>query len=173
MNITAKAIVYGDDINTDLIIAGKYTKTLNLQELADHCMEDLDPAFHEKCAGGAILVAGKYFGCGSSREQAPVALLKSGVRCVAAKSFSRIFYRSAINIGLPIVECDTSFIADGDLLEYEPGGSELKDLTNGASAPVTPLPELMVQILNSGGMVEYLKQNGGFEHLNERECADG
>ena len=165
MILSSKAIVYGDDINTDLIIAGKYTKTLNIQDLVDHCMEDLDPDFHEKCSDGAIIVAGKYFGCGSSREQAPVALLRSGVKCVVAKSFSRIFYRSAINIGLPIVECDTSFISDGDLLEYELGSSEIKNLSNGKAASVEPLPELMVKILSNGGMVEYIKNNGGLDGL--------
>lgn len=163
MMISSKAIVYGDDINTDYIIAGKYTKTLSEQDLADHCMEDLDRAFHDKCDNGAqIIVAGKYFGCGSSREQAPVALKKSGVKCVVAKSFSRIFYRSAINIGLPIVECDTSFIRDGDRLEMELGGDTIRDLTNGKSAKIVPLPELMVKILNGGGLVEFLKDHGGF-----------
>ena len=163
MVITGAAIVYGDDINTDLIIAGKYTKTLNKADLAEHCMEDLDPDFRVKCRGGAIIAAGENFGCGSSREQAPVALLGSGVKCVAAKSFSRIFYRSAINIGLPIVECDTSFISDGDELEYEPGGDRLRNLTAGTSKEVTPLPEIMVEILNCGGLVEFMKANGGFK----------
>ena len=166
--IKSKAIVYGDDINTDLIIAGKYTKTLNVQDLVDHCMEDLDPGFHEKVAGGAaVIVAGKYFGCGSSREQAPVALLNSGVKCIAAKSFSRIFYRSAINVGLPIVECDTSGIGEGDVIEYELGSGELRDLTTGAVLPVTPLPPLMVSILNAGGTVEYIKRHGGFDGIGQ------
>lgn len=163
MKLCARAIVYGDDINTDLIIAGKYTKTLNVQELVDHCMEDLDPDFHKKCGDGAIVVAGKYFGCGSSREQAPLALMKSGVKCVVAKSFSRIFYRSAINIGLPVVECDTSFIEDGDELEYELGGEKLTDVTKNSYVSVSPLPELMVKILNSGGMISYIRANGGLE----------
>ena len=165
MNITGNAIVYGDDINTDLIIAGKYTKTLNTRDLVDHCMEDLDPQFHEKCAGGAIVVAGKYFGCGSSREQAPVALLESGVKCVAARSFSRIFYRSAINIGLPLVECDTSFIREGDTLEYALGGSVLHNKTTGEERSVSPLPEMMVKILAAGGMVRYIRANHGFGAL--------
>jgi len=164
MLIKSKAIVYGDDINTDLIIAGKYTKTLDVAELAAHCMEDLDPDFHEKSLGGAIVVAGEYFGCGSSREQAPVALRESGVKCVAAKSFSRIFYRSAINIGLPIVECDTDFISEGDELEYELGGDTLKNTTTGVSAVVKPMPEIMVQILSYGGLVEMIKENGGFTY---------
>ena len=163
MVLSSRAIVYGDDINTDLIIAGKYTKTLNTDDLVAHAMEDLDPDFHEKCKDGAFVVAGEYFGCGSSREQAPVALLESGVKCVAAKSFSRIFYRSAINIGLPLVECDTSLIEEGDQLEYELGSDELWNITKGTSVKVTPLPDLMVQILSSGGMVPYMKKYQGFQ----------
>ena len=166
MNICSKAIVYGDDVNTDLIIAGKYTKTLNVQDLVDHCMEDLDGKFHEKIkAGCEIIVSGKYFGCGSSREQAPVALKNSGVKCIVAKSFSRIFYRSAINIGLPIVECDTSFIEPGDEIAYELGGDTLTDVTKGVAVKVEPLPGLMVKILAEGGMVNYIKANGGFGQL--------
>lgn len=169
MLLSAKAIVYGDDINTDLIIAGKYTKTLNIDDLTAHCMEDLDPDFHSKCDdGGAIIVAGKYFGCGSSREQAPTALKESGVKCVAAKSFSRIFYRSAINIGLPLIECDTDSIREGDTLEYELGGSELTDKTTGEAIAVAPLPELMLAILKCGGMVEVMKQYGGFDEFTRR-----
>lgn len=169
MIIRTKAIKYGEDINTDLIIAGKYTKTLNIQDLVDHCMEDLDPDFHSKCKeNGAFIVAGDYFGCGSSREQAPVALKESGVKCVVAKSFSRIFYRSAINIGLPLVECDTTDINEGDELEYEIGGKVLKDLTTGREYEISPLPELMVEILSNGGMVEFVR-NGGFSRLTGGE----
>ena len=169
MLLSAKAIVYGDDINTDLIIAGKYTKTLNIQDLVDHCMEDLDPEFHGKCAeNGAIVAAGKYFGCGSSREQAPTALRESGVKCVAAKSFSRIFYRSAINIGLPLVECDTDGIREGDELEYELGGELLRNKTTGRDIPVKPLPALMLAILKAGGMVEVMKKYGGFDEFTKK-----
>lgn len=156
-------IKYGDDISTDLIIAGKYTKTLNLADLALHAMEDLDPAFHEKLdKGQRIIAAGKYFGCGSSREQAPVALKESGIVCVAAKSFSRIFYRNAVNIGLPIIECDTDQIKDGDLLEYDLGSDELKNLTSGKNLPVFPMPEIMVEILNNGGIEGHFIKKGGF-----------
>ena len=169
MLISSKAIVYGDDINTDLIIAGKYTKTLDTNDLVAHVMEDLDPLFRDKCAGGAFVVAGEYFGCGSSREQAPVALLEAGVQCVVAKSFSRIFYRNAINIGLPIVECDTGFIADGDILSYELGLSHLFDITNGQSCKIMPLEPLMVKILNCGGMVAFMKKYGSFKALCEEE----
>lgn len=163
MNITTGAIVYGDDISTDLIIAGKYTKTLDPNDLVVHCMEDLDSDFRSKCKDGAAIVAGKYFGCGSSREQAPVALLGSGIRFVAAKSFSRIFYRSAINLGLPLLECDTDAIRDGDKLSYELGGDVLCNLTQGTSYPIKPLPTLMVRILQNGGMVEVMKKYGNMD----------
>lgn len=163
MLISTRAIVYGDDINTDLIIAGKYTKTLNIADLTAHCMEDLDPNFHEKCREGAIIVAGKYFGCGSSREQAPTALKESGVKCVVAKSFSRIFYRSAINLGLPLIECDTSQINDGDVLEYEFGGHQLIDKTRNQVIEIQPLPELMLNILKNGGMVDVIKKFGSLD----------
>ncbi|HWQ75207.1 MAG TPA: 3-isopropylmalate dehydratase small subunit [Syntrophomonas sp.] len=162
MKLSAKVLKYGDDISTDLIIAGKHTKTLNLQDLALHAMEDIDPEFGEKVKGGAFLVAGSYFGCGSSREQAPVALKEAGVVCVAAKSFARIFYRNAINIGLPLVECDTSNIREGDILEYELGSNRIKVLNTGQEIEVTPLPDIMIEILKSGGITEYFKERGGF-----------
>lgn len=165
MLLSAKVIKYGEDINTDLIIAGKYTKTLNVQDLVDHALEDLDPDFHEKCAQGrTIIAAGDYFGCGSSREQAPVALKESGIQCVVARSFSRIFYRNAINIGLPLVECDTTQIDDGDVIEYEVGASTIRNVTKNRTLEVSPLPELMVKILLNGGMVRVMKE-GGLEAL--------
>ena len=157
-----RCIKYGNDINTDLIIAGKYTKTLVASEMALHAMEDLDPEFHQKVVSGRrILVAGRYFGCGSSREQAPVALKAAGIACVVAESFSRIFYRNAVNIGLPIVECDTRNIEDGDVLEYELGLGVLHDITKDISLEVTPLPDIMVAILNSGGIMKYLAPRDG------------
>jgi 3-isopropylmalate/(R)-2-methylmalate dehydratase small subunit len=160
--LASKAIKYGDDISTDLIIAGKYTKTSSLQEHADHAMEDLDPKFREKAAGGAFVVAGMFFGCGSSREGAPVALKAAGVVCVVAKSFARIFYRNAVNIGLPIVECDTDRIRDGDVLEYEIGDAKLVDRTTGESIPVRPMPGIMIDIFKAGDLCSYFKETGGF-----------
>ena len=160
MKLSASCIKYGDDINTDLIIAGKYTKTLNIQDLVDHAMEDLDPRFHEKIGGKAFIVAGKNFGCGSSREQAPVALKMSGTVCVIAKSFARIFYRNAINIGLPIIECDTTQIDEGDLLEYETENNRLVNETSGKVIEIKPLPPIMVNILREGGVVNYIKKHG-------------
>ena len=158
-----KCLKYGDDISTDLIIAGKYTKTLDLTTLALHAMEDLDPSFRQRMGEeGCILAAGDYFGCGSSREQAPVALKEAGVACVAAKSFSRIFYRNAVNIGLPIIECDTDAIADGDVLEYELGDSAVRNVTTGAVLPVAPMPDIMVEILHDGGIAGHFAKKGGF-----------
>lgn len=156
--ITAKCIKYGDDVSTDLIIPGKFTKTLNNEELASHAMEDLDKDFHEKAMGGAYIVAGEYFGCGSSREQAPVALKYSGVVGIVAKTFARIFYRNAINLGIAVIECDTDKINDGDILSYCPGDSILRDETTGEIFEVKALPDVMVQILHAGGLVSYYKQ---------------
>ncbi len=157
MRLCSKALKYGDDINTDLIIAGKYTKTLDKSDLARHVMEDLDPEFKSKIKESSFLVAGSNFGCGSSREQAPTALKEAGVQCVVAKSFARIFYRNAINIGLPLVECDTSLIEEGDLLEYEVGAGVITNRTRGIEIPVAPLPAVMVEILLAGGVVNYYK----------------
>ena len=154
---------YGNDISTDLIIPGKYTKTLVIQELADHAMEDLDPAFGQKVtAGNRVIVAGTYFGCGSSREQAPVALKAAGVELIAAKTFSRIFFRNAVNVGLPIVECNTDRIREGDELSYTLGESVLKNLTTGEDLPVAPLPPIMVDIMACGGITGYFKEKQGF-----------
>ncbi len=158
MKLSAKALRYGDDISTDLIIAGKYTKTLNKNELVSHAMEDLDSGFIDKVRGGAFVVAGSNFGCGSSREQAPVALKEAGVLGIAAKSFARIFYRNAINIGLPLLECDTSSISDGDVLEYEVGSEKLINKTTGEEIAVAPLPSIMIDILLSGGIIKYYKK---------------
>lgn len=159
----SKCMKYGNDISTDLIIPGKYTKTLNIQDLADHAMEDLDDKFHGKIKEGkTVIVAGSYFGCGSSREQAPVALKAAGVELVVAKSFSRIFYRNAVNIGLPIIECDTDEISDGDTLSYSLGDSVLNDITFEKSIEVLPLPDIMVRIMLNGGVEGYFKKFGAF-----------
>ena len=151
-------IKYGDKISTDSIIAGKYTKTLNVQDLADHAMEDLDSDFHAKVSQGRkIIVAGTYFGCGSSREQAPVALKVSGIQCVLAKDFSRIFFRNAINLGLCVAECATDLIEDGDEIEFSSGDSFVYNVSRDVRIPVTPMPEIMTEILAAGGVIAYLK----------------
>jgi 3-isopropylmalate/(R)-2-methylmalate dehydratase small subunit len=162
--ITAKAFTYGDDINTDYIISGKYKfKTLDMNELAKHAMEDLDPDYYDKVhPNGGFLVAGKNFGMGSSREQAPLVLIGSNTRAVLAKSFARIFYRNAINTGLPVVECDTDGIDDGDELELDLVGGTLKNMTKGTDIQIKPLPDVMAQLLEDGGLVEHFKKHGGF-----------
>lgn len=158
MKLISKSLKYGDDINTDLIIAGKYTKTIDRKELAYHAMEDLDSNFTEKVKESSFVVAGSNFGCGSSREQAPIALKEAGTLCILAKSFARIFYRNAINIGLPLVECNTSSILEGDILEYEIGSEKVKNLTTSEEIPALPLPGIMIDILIAGGVINYYKK---------------
>lgn len=162
MRIEGKVIRYGDNVDTDVIIAGKYTKTLQMQELAEHAFEDLDPAFGEKARTASIIVAGRNFGCGSSREQAVLAIQYSGIRCVVADSFARIFYRNAINCGLVLIETDTSGITDGDVVSYEMGASVFRDETTGTETAVCPLPPIMRDILKEGGLTGYLKKHGGY-----------
>jgi len=163
MEIKGRAHCFGDDVNTDYIISGKYKfKTLDMKELAKHVMEDLDPEFAQKVKPGDFVVAGKNFGCGSSREQAPLALLHAGVGAVLARSFARIFYRNAINTGLPVVECDTSEIDPGDelLLDLEKG--ILKNLTKQKEISVKALPPFMLKILRDGGLVAHFRKYGTF-----------
>ncbi len=164
MILEGKAHVYGDHINTDYIISGKYKfKTLDMKELACHCLEDLDPDFASKVEQGDFIVAGINFGCGSSREQAPLVIKHAGVGGVIAISFARIFFRNAINKGLPLVECDTSSIRDGDILRVDLSKGEVRDLTQGITLTSAPLPEVMTRILEEGGLTTYLKKHGGFE----------
>lgn len=156
--IHGKAHTYGDDIDTDRIIPGKYTKTLDIASLAAHVMEDLDPAFREKFRRGDILVAGKNFGCGSSREQAPVALKAAGVACVIAHFHARIFFRNAINIGLPVLEVPGHDIATDDELEIDLLNGLVHNLTRNKTYPATAMPKVMVDIMQEGGLVNYLKK---------------
>lgn len=157
----SKALVYGDSINTDLVIAGKYTKTLNFQDLADHCMEDLDPRFREKIRPGDVLVAGCNFGCGSSREQAPLALKYSGISAILAKSFARIFYRNAINVGIPALICDTSSIRESDEIRIDMDRG-IVTVNGEREIKCQALSPIMQSILHSGGLVEFLKEKGDF-----------
>ena len=150
-----------DNIDTDRIIPGKYTKTLDVSTFADHCLEDLDSDFKTKVQQGDILVGGWNFGCGSSREQAPIALKVSGISVVIARSFSRIFYRNAINIGLPILEIPEQDISDRIRLEIELESGKVADGDIIYSA--TPLPQVMIDILNEGGLVAYLKKFGKYK----------
>ncbi len=161
MVIRGRAHRFGDDINTDYIISGRHKfKTLDMDELACHVMEDLDPGFYERCQEGDFIVAGKNFGCGSSREQAPLALKHAGVAGVLAESFARIYFRNSINNGLLALVCDTSQIKDGDELEIDVEEGIIRDMTFGLEVKSSPLPKVMLDILEEGGLVEYMKKHG-------------
>ncbi|MDI6709656.1 MAG: 3-isopropylmalate dehydratase small subunit [Thermoanaerobacterales bacterium] len=163
MKFRGKAHKFGDDVNTDYIISGKYKfKTLDMRELASHVMEDLDPDFARKVKPGDFIVAGKNFGCGSSREQAPLAIKYADVSAVLAKSFARIFYRNAINTGLPVVECDTDRIEAGDELEVDLEKGVIRNLTRGTEIAIKPLPGVMLRILSDGGLAAHFRKHGGF-----------
>ena len=164
MIIKALAFKFGDDINTDYIISGKYKfKSNDMKEMAHHAMEELDPRYYERVSSqGGLLVAGKNFGCGSSREQAPLVLINSNTKAVLAKSFARIFYRNAINIGLPLVECDTTSINEGDELELDLEGGVVKNLSTNEVIGFAPLPPVMATLLADGGLVAHFNKNGGF-----------
>jgi len=160
-SITGKAHVYNiDNIDTDRIIPGKYTKTLDTSDLASHVLEDLDPAFSKTVRVGDVLVAGGNFGCGSSREQAPIALKAAGVSAVVAKSFARIFFRNAINIGLLVVEAPDHEIQNGTQVTIDIENGIVT--SDGKEYRATKMPDVMMQILNAGGLVNFLKTNGGY-----------
>jgi 3-isopropylmalate/(R)-2-methylmalate dehydratase small subunit len=156
------AHVYGDHIDTDRIIPGKYTKTLDVSHLAAHVLEDLDPAFAGRVQPGDIVAAGANFGCGSSREQAPLALKAAGVSCVVAGYFARIFFRNAINIGLPLVEIGAHDIAVGHVVEVDLTRGTVRDVTTGRDYRATRMPPVMVDILAAGGLVPYLREHGDY-----------
>ena len=164
MKLNARAFKYGDAINTDYIISGKYKfKSTDMEAMAVHAMEELDPRYYEKVKpDGGFLVAGTNFGMGSSREQAPLVLIHSNTRAILAKSFARIFFRNAINTGLPVVECDTDLIDDGDELEVDLEAGVVRDITKGTEIPFPPLPPVMATLLADGGLVEHFKKHGGF-----------
>lgn len=163
MKFEGKAHNFGSDVNTDYIISGKYKfKTLDMTKLAHHVMEDLDPDFYSKVTPGDFIVAGTNFGCGSSREQAPLAIKYANISAVLAKSFARIFYRNAINTGLPVVECNTDLIQAGDELVVDLEAGLITNKTKDITIPVTPLPGVMLKILNDGGLAPHFKKYGGF-----------
>ncbi len=152
-----------DDINTDYIISGRYKfKIQDPAELAKHVMEDLDPNFYSKLSKGDFLVAGNNFGCGSSREQAPMSIKYAGISAVLAKSFARIFYRNCFNLGLPAIECDTDGISEGDDLELDMDRGFINNRTKGTSIKISPIPKTMQILLADGGLVEHFKKHGGF-----------
>ena len=159
MNFTGKVIKYGDNVDTDVIIPARYLNTIDKKELASHCMEDIDKDFTKKVEDGDIMVAGFNFGCGSSREHAPIAIKESGISLVIARSFARIFYRNAINIGLAILECDEAVdnIAEGDKVEADLDAGVIYNRTTGKSFNTKPFPEFIQKIITSGGLVEAIK----------------
>ncbi|MCH7804805.1 MAG: 3-isopropylmalate dehydratase [Acidobacteria bacterium] len=158
-----KVHLYGDHVDTDQIIPGAYTKTLDVDELASHVFEYLDTDFRTRMTSGDFVVAGEDFGCGSSREQAPLALKAAGVAAVVASSFARIFYRNAINIGLPVVEIGPHDIENGSELEIDLEAGALTDRTAQRTYPVTKIPAVMLDILREGGLVPYLKKHGDYQ----------
>jgi 3-isopropylmalate/(R)-2-methylmalate dehydratase small subunit len=163
MELKGRVHKFGDDINTDYIISGRHKfKTLDMKELAKHVMEDLDPDFYAKVAKGDFIVGGRNFGCGSSREQAPLAIINADISAVVAKSFARIFYRNCINTGLPVIECDTDQIDEGDELQIDLQAGVLHNRTKGIDIKIAPLPSVMLQILSEGGLIEHFKKYGTF-----------
>jgi len=152
---------YGNDVNTDVIFPGRYLKVWEPTEMAKYAMEDIDKEFAKKVKRGDILVAGKYFGCGSSREQAATCLKAAGISVVIAEGFARIFYRNAINLGLAIMVCPgiTAIANAGDRLEVEPTTGEVKNLTSGKTAKAKVLPPFILDILNDGGLIPHLKKS--------------
>ncbi|HMQ08169.1 MAG TPA: 3-isopropylmalate dehydratase [Saprospiraceae bacterium] len=164
MKISGKAHVYGDNIDTDRIIPGKYTKTLDLSTLVTHVMEDLDPGFHRTFKKGDVLVAGDNFGCGSSREQAPLALKEAGVSLIIARFFARIFYRNAINIGLPVLEIPKHDIKNGETVEADLSTGEVIVYGNTLRKQYAlKMPDIMLEILHRGGLEKYLLEKGDYQ----------
>ncbi len=161
MKANGKVIKYGDNVDTDVIIPARYLNTSVHAELAAHCMEDLDKDFIKKVNNGDIMVAGKNFGCGSSREHAPIAIKASGISCVIAETFARIFYRNAINIGLPILECPEAAkdIADGDQVEVDFETGKIKNVSKGKEYTGAAFPEFMQKIMDADGLIGYIKAN--------------
>ncbi len=155
MNARGKAFTYGDNIDTDVIIPARYLTTSEERELAAHCMADIDPQFLERVAPGDVMVAGTNFGCGSSREHAPMAIRGAGIACIIAASFARIFYRNAINIGLPILECPeaAAAIQAGDTVEVDFATGEIRDQTLGRRWQAQPFPPFIQSIIEAGGRI--------------------
>ncbi len=160
MVLEGKVWRYGDNIDTDVIIPARYLNTFDPKELAKHCMVDIDPTFAETVKAGDIMVGGKNFGCGSSREHAPVAIKASGVPVVIAASFARIFYRNGINVGLPLLEIgsDVEKIHAGDELKIDISSGKIENLTTGDTFQAPPLPGFIQDIAKAGGLINYVKQ---------------
>ena len=159
MLASGKVFKYGDNIDTDVIIPARYLNTPNMKELASHCMEDIDKEFAQKVEEGDIIVANKNFGCGSSREHAPIAIKESGISCVIASTFARIFYRNSTNVGVPLLEAPgiTDLVEEGEEIEVDMEKGTITS-QNGESITFKKLPPFMLEILEKGGLIEYLKQ---------------
>ena len=160
MKLRGKVHKYGADVNTDVIIPARYLNVYEPAELAQHCMEDLDPGFLQKVKAGDIIVAGTNFGCGSSREHAPLAIKAAGISCVIARSFARIFYRNSMNIGLPILECEEAVdkTEARDTLKVELSTGEIVNITKKLTFQAKPFPDFMLQLIKAGGLIEYTKR---------------
>jgi len=158
--LKGKVRKYGADVNTDVIIPARYLNLSESAELAEHCMEDMDPEFLNRVKLGDIMVATTNFGCGSSREHAPLAIKAVGISCIIAKSFARIFFRNAINIGLPLLECDEAVekIETGDLVEVDLAKGSIKNLNNGMVFTAKPYPDFMAELILAGGLIEHTKK---------------
>jgi 3-isopropylmalate/(R)-2-methylmalate dehydratase small subunit len=152
---------FGDDVNTDLIIPARYLNTTDAKELASHCMEDADPEFTKKHRPGDIIVGGRNFGCGSSREHAPLAIKTAGISCVVAKSFARIFFRNCINTGLPIIVSEEAAgeARSGDEMEVDLAKGTLRNLTRNRTYSIPPFPREMQEIIEAGGLMEFVKKS--------------
>lgn len=159
MKAEGKVFRYGDNVDTDVIIPARYLNTSAENELALHCMEDIDKEFVKKVEKGDVIVAGKNFGCGSSREHAPIAIKAAGVSCVIAATFARIFYRNSINIGLPILECEEASreIASGDEVSVDFATGLITDKTTGKAYQAEPFPPFMQDLIKAGGLAAYMK----------------
>ncbi len=163
--LTGAAWRFGDDLDTDAIIPARYLNTSDPDELAAHCMEDADPEFMAKMSVGDMIVGGRNFGCGSSREHAPIAIKAAGISCIIAGSFARIFYRNAFNMGLPIFESEAaaSGIATGDQVEVDPSTGVIRNVTKGEEYQAEPYPPFMMALIEAGGLIPYLLEGGAHD----------
>lgn len=163
MKLRGRSHKYGNNVDTDVIIPARYLNTIDPAKLASHCLEDLDPGFAAAVEPGDMIVAGKNFGCGSSREHAPIAIRGSGVSCVIAADFARIFFRNAINTGLPILECPEAAreIRPGDELEVDLVTGTIADLSTGRSFAAKPFPDFILEIIRAGGLAGFLRDKAG------------
>lgn len=156
----AKVWRYYDHVDTDVIIPARYLNMTNMKELAEHAMEDIDTTFAQNVRTDDIIVAGKNFGCGSSREHAPIVLKEKGIQCIIAEDFARIFYRNAINIGLPVIEIDTKGFDAGDEVAVDLENGYIRNITKNTEFKIKPLPTFIQNIVNAGGLIEYVKAGG-------------